>query len=155
MKNIFLLLVLVMCGCRTSRVVSNTTSTDSTTTITKRPVQLEIKPDTARSTIGVHSFTSEFYNAPIGAVLKHKAGKRVGFTITKTSTDDFEVEAVAAGKDTTVMVADTTTRVHTKQVQVREQQPSLLLKLWQGSKNLLLAGLLLLILVLVLLKRFM
>ena len=152
MKNIYLILLLVLLGtsCRTSKVVSQQTTTDSTTTVAHRIVPVKIKPATLTDSVNLYTFTHTFDKAAVGAVIRQKKGKRVSYSIRKTSTTDFDVEAVAEKVDTAVTVTETTTVVHQKERVIVEQSPTMFGKLWQTSKDaILLSGLLLLVVLLV------
>lgn len=158
MKNILVIMLVIFgTSCRTQRVVSTVTRTDSTTTITYRPIHLEIKPDSLSDTLTLRSFTHLFNKAAIGAVIAQKRKGRTSYTIRKSSPTDFEVQAQSAGKDTTSTSQDTKTVVRTNERVEVEQVPTMVGKLWQGVKDYALLSilLLLLVLVLVLIRKFM
>lgn len=147
------MLLVLGTGCRTTKVISQVTRTDSTTTINHRAIALEIKPATLSDSLNLYTFTHTFDKAAVGAVLSEKRGKRVSYTIRKTSKNNFDVEAVAEKIDTTVVVADTTKRVHQLTTITKEIQPTAFTRAWQGIKDYALFAVLILVVVLVVLKR--
>ena len=87
--------------------------------------------------MSVQALTDSFRAAKVGQVFKQKASKGVRYSLCKTSAQEFQVEAIAAGKDTMVTVADTLTRVHTNQFTTitLEKQLTVFEKACIGIKN--------------------
>ena len=154
MKYYFLILLITLVSCRTTRRISLTTSTDTLTTLLTRPITLTSTGDSVTGTYQIDSFYRALYTAKTGDIITHKKGKKVSYSVKKTGNNAFDIEAVAEPIDTTITVYDRTTFVRKTSTKILKEEPSTLSKIALNLKNgALLTGVILLLILVIRLKN--
>ncbi|GAB3194746.1 putative membrane-anchored protein [Pontibacter aydingkolensis] len=110
-KLALLLLVMLAVGCKTAKVKESYSTTDSTTVVYNRPVDIIIKGDTAKGKEDISEFNSKFNAAKPGEVLAEKQGNKVKYKVRKSDDNSFEIEAISEPIDTTVVLQEKHTTV--------------------------------------------
>jgi hypothetical protein len=129
------LILLTLASCRTTRIVSDKTTTDSVTTLLTRPITLTSTGDSVTGTYQIDSFYRALYTAKTGDIITHKKGKKVSYAVKKTGENAFDIEAVAEPIDTTITVYDRTTFVRKTSTKILKEEPSTLSKIALNLKN--------------------